>query len=98
MSRPLTAVQSNAVYNVLVQYAGAVKEAREGFVRLQTNGHLPEYRFIGALGFGGKFWRNAGAWYVTAYPEDIARDPSIQARIDTTNTALAALDKQGVNA
>lgn len=59
---------------------------------LQAHGHLSEYRFIGSLGFGGKFWRNNGRWYVTAYREDLT--PERQAVIDATNAALTAL-KQG---
>lgn len=48
-----------------------------------------EYRFIGALGFGGKFWRANGAWYVSCYRED--ETPMRKLRIAETNRALEVL-------
>lgn len=100
MNQPLTEDQANAVYDALVEHAGALEEGRKGFVYLQTNGHLPEYRFIGSLGYGGKFWRMTGIrrgdpdlqWSVSAYREDMT--PERQAVIDATNTALAALKQE----
>lgn len=92
MTQPLTKDRANAVYDVLVEHAGAAEEGREGFVYLQTNGHLPEYRFLGSLGFGGKFWHDGGRWYVSAYREDMT--PERQAAIDATNAALAALKQE----
>jgi len=83
----LTAAQANAVYDLLVQHAGASEEGRESFVSAETSQHCTEYRFGGSLGFGGKFWRNAGAWYVTAYPETIEARPEIRQAIDATNRA-----------
>lgn len=94
MAIPLTAVQANAVYDILVKHAGSAEEAREGFVYLQSNGHLPEYRFIGGLGFGGKFRRNGwkDRWYVDCYEEDLT--PERQAMIEAANKALAELKEK----
>lgn len=63
-----------AAYNILVEDAGAQKDPREkeAFVRAYTQIEHPtsEYRFQGVLGFGGKFWRNDGRFYVSCYRED----------------------------
>lgn len=91
MSRPLTAEQANAIWDVLVEHAGASQGGRADFVDVETWQDCAEYRFMGALGFGGKFWRNRGRWYVTAYPEDVKGRSERQQAIDATNAALAAL-------
>ncbi len=96
MSTPLTAAKADAVYDVLVEHAGAsdMVSAREEFVQLQTDRHCPEYRFVGLLGFGGKFRRGGRSdrWYVDCYPEDLT--PQRQAAIDTTIKALEDLRSQ----
>jgi hypothetical protein len=103
----MTVEQANAVYDVLAEHAGAsdafVGESadapvppRAEFVFHQTREHVTEYRFMGSLGFGGKFWRNADAWYVTAYSEDVKGRPERAQAVNDTNAALAALDKQEV--
>lgn len=98
MNAPLTPEQANAVYDVLVKHAGAddtetegVYSARTDFVFAQTDKYQPEYRFMGLLGFGGKFWRNGweDRWYVYCYAEDLT--PARQAAVDATNAALDAL-------
>ena len=96
MKAPLTPAQARAVYNVLVEHAGATEAGRDAFVVVQANSLQPEFRFQGSLGFGGKFRRERldDRWYVDAYPEDIKRDPTIQNRIDATNAALAALNTE----
>ncbi len=83
----LTAEQANAVFDVLVECAGASEWQREEFVLTQTGGRCDEFRFMGSLGSGGKFWRHR--MQVSAYPEDMT--PERQATIDTTNTRLAEL-------
>lgn len=63
----------NKAFDILVEHAGAVDGdwQRESFVRSYTTEPLTtEWRFQGTLGFGGKFWRNGGHYYVTYYPED----------------------------
>lgn len=69
----LTDEQANRIYDILVRNAGADNRShyREMFVVGVTNPKMREYRFIGDLGFGGKFWNSDGKWYVTAYGEDI---------------------------
>ena len=63
-----------AAYDILVQHGGAPKDPsdKETFVRYFTERKYrgTEYRCVFALGFGGKFWRNAGRFYVNYYPED----------------------------
>lgn len=83
----MTEEQANAVYNVLVEHAGASEVQRDEFVFMHANGRCDEYRFQGRLGFGGKFWRRD--WRVSAYPEDTT--PARQAILDATNAALAEL-------
>lgn len=86
----VTEEQANAVYNILVQHAGASEWRRDEFVFMHANGRCDEYRFTGTLGFGGKFWRQQ--WDVTCYQEDVT--PQRQKAIDETNAALAALREQ----
>jgi hypothetical protein len=61
------------VYDVLTKVCGASDNPydREHFVAAQCEeGHPTEWRFCGSLGFGGKFWRNDGRFYVSCYRED----------------------------
>jgi hypothetical protein len=88
---PMAVEQANAVYDVLVEHAGASEGQRDMFVFTETDRLVHEYRFGGKLGGGGKFWNCNGSWYVTAYPEDVKRWPDMQQVIDATNEALAAL-------
>ena len=94
----LTAEQAHAIYDVLVDFAGARESGREDFVWTQTNRHCSEYRFMGNLGFGGKFWRNTGrrgdgsygeVWYVNCYHED--ETPERREMIDNINYKLDLL-------
>lgn len=59
-------------FDILVEHAGARDGdwQRKGFVDAFVNGLTTEWRFQGLLGFGGKFRRNDGRYYVTCYPED----------------------------
>ena len=85
----LTAEQANAVYDVLVQHAGARSEDREIFVILETGSWCREYRFQGKLGFGGKFYVDPDTWRVGCYREDLTADR--QQILDVTNAALSGL-------
>jgi hypothetical protein len=79
--------QANAIYDVLIEHAGASEWLREQFVFLHVNGRVDEFRFMGSLGSGGKFWRHY--WSVTCYPED-----ATQERLETmarTDKALAKI-------
>lgn len=98
----LSVDQANAVWDILVEHAGASDNPdvgeRESFVHLQTTRHLTEYRFIGNLGSGGKFWRNTSKrpdgswgemWYINCYRE--SETPERLAAIQAANEALEAL-------
>lgn len=87
----MTPEQANAVYDVLVAHAGASEDGRDDFVFHQTSSQPNEYRFMGALGSGGKFWNERGRWRVSAYPEDAARWPAIAGMVRVTNAVLDGL-------
>ena len=84
--------QANAIYDVLVQECGAFEDERQRFVYHQTHDpeeQLREWRFCGKLGFGGKFWRNAGRLYVNCYNKDMTKKR--QKMIDRADERLAKL-------
>lgn len=90
---------AHAVYDILVEECGASESQRPEFVHHQVTSRVDEWRFMGALGFGGKFWRNHGrlpggtwgeVWYVTCYPEDST--PEREAMIRTANWRLTGLN------
>jgi len=58
------------VYDILEQRLGAETWNRDDFVEYFAHNNGVEYRCCPALGFGGKFWNNAGKLYVSCYPED----------------------------
>lgn len=86
----LTDAEADAVYALLVEHCGAYDRegSREMFVYHATRG-CREYRFMGALGFGGKFYNDGRTWRVGCYPEDMTADRA--ERIDRANVALAKL-------
>lgn len=78
------------VYDVLIREAGATNSEsdRMQFQNFWDRSDDPdEYRFMGLLGFGGKFWNGRSDWHVSCYPED--RTPERDAIIERTNSALA---------
>jgi hypothetical protein len=95
---PLTPEQANKIYDLLIEHAGASESWRDDFLYHQTREHVPEYRFQGLLGFGGKFRRNSRwygkgeTWLVDCYPED--RSPERDKLVEATNKALSALELQ----
>lgn len=95
MTLPMTAEQANAVYDILAAHAGASDDAegwnRKQFVFHQTSEVVLEYRFQGALGFGGKFRRSGwdDRWYVDCYEEDLTDER--RAMIEAANSELAKL-------
>ena len=61
----------NAVWDVLIELAGATEYWRENFVHSATQNSTDlEYRFQGTLGFGGKVRTDGFRWWVDCYPED----------------------------
>lgn len=87
--------EARRIYDILVEECGASEKDRQWFVNLQTEDHVREYRFQGDLGYGGKFWRNNGKWYVNFYAED-----ETSCRVEMTwkaNKKLATLRHEIVN-
>ena len=84
---------ADQIYNLLVELAGAPKEGwtREQFVHWfgEDNDYSRAFRFQGSLGFGGKFRRNDGRFYVTCYSEDETAER--MATIERTDEALSSL-------
>jgi len=78
-------------YTILVERAGAIEDNRESFILAftQRENRATEYRCCFAFGFGGKFWRNNGRFYVSCYPE--SRTPDLDAQILQVNQLLEAL-------
>jgi hypothetical protein len=58
------------IYDILEEYTGAQPWHRDDFVEYFSEQNGVEYRCCDKLGFGGKFWNNAGKLYVSCYPED----------------------------
>ena len=83
----------NRIYDVLVEECGANDDQsnRTQWDVFWSDHHRfnTEYRFIGALGFGGKFWRANGRWYVNCYREN--ETPERLAMIAAADKRLAAL-------
>lgn len=71
------------VYDCLVFHCHAPDSYRENFVAMLESGNLTEFRFQGALGFGGKYY---GDNRVACYPEDMTDLRRIM--IDNCNKAL----------
>ena len=90
---------ANHLYDVLVTFAGAPDKGltREMFVNWfggQYQDFSREFRFQGSLGFGGKFWRNDGRFYVNCYNED--ETPERLKTIERVNDALSSFNPTGV--
>ena len=88
-------IDARRVWGILVNHAGAEDtdfnwvSFRQWFDKAFAKGG-DEYRFIGSLGFGGKFWlHHRDGMYVTCYRED--ETPERLAAIEATNHALADL-------
>lgn len=89
---------ADRIYDALVEHAGAPQRHRAHFIHTQTTEFCSEWRFMGHLGFGGKFWRNDGrladgswgeCWYVNCYGEHETVDRL--AVIEATNAALSEI-------
>jgi hypothetical protein len=93
---PLPLDTAEAIYDVLMEHAGAPENWRSMFINHQSNRHESEWRFQGDLGFGGKFkraWHPGGErWFVDYYSED--RTPERDEIMRVTNEALAELQQE----
>jgi hypothetical protein len=94
--RKITPAQANAAYDILIKYAGVRERrgVRYSFIHHVSCAEHPtdEYRFMGSLGFGGKFRNNlnhGNTPHVDCYPED--ETPERLKVIEATNAALAEL-------
>lgn len=86
------------IWQVLVDHAHASNDGvdQETFVQYATGlADIKEYRFKGALGFGGKVRLNHARWSVDCYPEDA--NPERVRMIEATNQALAELKDRAVD-
>lgn len=85
---PMLEQHANMVYDALVKYCGASNDNynRQRFIETQITMFCSEYRFIGNLGFGGKFWRSNNKWYVSQYREH--ETPETVKMIDGCNKHL----------
>jgi hypothetical protein len=79
------------IWSMLVAYAGATDtdsnwvSFRQWFDRAIECGQ-DEYRFMGLLGYGGKFWVSRDGFHVSCYPED--ETPARLRIIEETNAVL----------
>jgi hypothetical protein len=89
ISTSLTKPQAIAVFNILVENAGARADEHDQMsfvVEFTKERPTREYRFKGGLGFGGKL--RFPRLTVDCYPED--ETPARAAMVEKTNAALAA--------
>lgn len=80
---------AHEVYQVLTEECGAADDADalSSFVANHRDGRVDEYRFMGSLGFGGKFWQRD--MRVSCYRED--ESPERLAMIEKANARLSEL-------
>ena len=96
-SNALNWQEAELIYDILVEECGAPDRGanfgeRWQFVYYHTREqqYFPtEWRFIGSLGFGGKFWHEHNGWRVSCYRED--ETPERLACIKKANARLEAL-------
>ena len=84
--------QARAIYQVLIEECAAPADdfSVDSFIFNHRDGsQVEEYRFMGNLGFGGKFWQRRMA--VSCYPEDTT--PEREASMERANARLAVLHR-----
>lgn len=87
---PLTEEEGNKAYDILVEHCGAQEgSGRQNFVQVQAMQFCREFRFQGALGFGGKLYRSRLGFRVGCYPED--DNPDRDKMIEAANEAFIEL-------
>lgn len=88
----MTKNKARKVYDILVQLGRANQSNREGFIfhHTESNSECTEWRFQGAFGFGGKYWRDSNK--ITCYPED--ETPELIELMDKINFKLSEIDKK----
>lgn len=83
----MTKEKANKVYDLLVSIGGAYEQDRDNFVITHTEDNCDEWRFIGKLGFGGKYRSEDNT--VDCYLED--ETPERVKIINELNIELAKL-------
>lgn len=94
-NRALTIEQAGLVFDLLIKECEANPDLRDEFVRYHVTDpwYFPtEFRFMGNLGFGGKFWNEHNRWAVSCYPEDKTEERA--ATVARTNQLLEELWKR----
>jgi hypothetical protein len=79
--------QANKIYDVLAVLVSAPESCRESFIYHHVRNDCHEFRFGGALGFGGKYWVERNQ--VTYYAED--ETPKLKAIVAEVNAKLKEL-------
>lgn len=97
----ITRDEANRVWDILETHAGAHSMGRESFIAsVEGKTNVNEYRFQGALGFGGKvYYRrydNPPHWGVYCYSEE--RNPGRDEVLRKTNEALRTIALEPVAA
>lgn len=89
-----TKEQAKEIYRVLVTEAGADGRDREeqSFVQAVIEPRFTEWRFMGKLGFGGKFKIGSNKWYIDCYKEEMT--PVAKTIIDKVNFILSNIKGQ----
>jgi len=78
------------VWRILVEECGADED---DLYFVDGAGNFREWRFQGALGFGGKIWHMNGDLYVNCYPED--RNAERDMMVERANARLAKIQVAG---
>jgi len=86
-SEIMTAERANKVYDLLVNIGKASENDRENFIYHHTENGCGEWRFGGALGFGGKYLSRYNK--VTCYEEE--ENPKRIKLMEKLNTTLATV-------
>jgi len=68
----LSEKKAKAVYEILVKVCSANENEEFDFIYHHTKSGCNEWRFIGSLGFGGKYW--SGRNEISCYPEDLTTE------------------------
>lgn len=91
------------IWDVLVLHCQASRLGKAEFeshvLEHALDRHVLEFRFQGALGFGGKVWLNTGEFpYVTCYPEDLTdeREGMIRAANEVLKKLSGVKETSGV--
>jgi hypothetical protein len=85
----MTIEKANKVYDLLVSIGGAYEPQRDSFIyhHSKSKDGCDEWRFMGKLGFGGKYRSNSNK--VDCYLED--ETPEIIILIERLNDALSKI-------